>query len=165
MSGRIIPLLLTILFVALPPRAAAQQARPANALGVRIVGAWSPNWDYSVGADLSYQRFFTPRTRLETDLGIRFYDYNAEMKRLYPAMLVATSFQWCWPVGRTAGFYAGPVIQFGRPNYWFGAGVQTGFDWQLESPVQLFVDLRPTWSWWSGFDTSLCVGLRYAFGR
>ena len=153
--------LLALALMALLPAPSA--AQPAHALGVRLTGEWNPNWDLAAGADLSYQYFFSPRTRLETDLGIRLYDYDAETKRLYPAILIATSFQWHWPVGRTAGFYAGPVIQFGRPNYWLGAGVQTGFDWQLESPVQLFVDLRPTWSWWSGFDACLSVGLRYRF--
>ena len=157
--------LLSALFVlvsltALPARSAAQ---PAHALGVRFSGEWNPNWDYAAGADLSYLYSFSPRTRLETDFGIRLYDYNAETKRLYPAFLIATSFQWHWPVGRTAGFYAGPVVQFGRPNYWFGAGVQTGFDWQFEGPIQLFVDVRPTWSWWSGFNACLSFGLRYAF--
>ena len=170
MHRRIIYLLLAVLSAATPVLCAAQPSRPAaqstpkaNALGIRIAGEWNPNWDFAVGADVSYQRFFTPRTRLETDLGIRFYDYNAETKRIYPALLIATSFQWRWPIGRTAGFYAGPVIQYGRPNYWFGAGVQTGFDWQLEGPLQLSIDVRPTWSWWSGFNTSLSAGLRYAF--
>ena len=153
-------IILLAFFTALPTKSAAQ---PANALGVRITGEWNPNWDYAVGADLSYLYSFSPRTRLETDLGIRLYDYDAETKRLYPALLIATCFQWHWPIGRTTGFYAGPVVQFGRPNYWFGAGVQTGFDWQFEGPIQLFVDIRPTWSWWSGFNASLSIGLRYAF--
>ena len=161
-------LLLGFLFV-LPVRSAAQQARPANALGIRFTGGiglqdGSDFNEYpSFGAELSYLRFFTPRTRLEADFGMRFYDYNPETKKLYPAWLIATSYQWWWPIGHTAGFYAGPVLQFGRPYFWFGVGAQTGFDWQFDGPIQLFVDLRPTWSWWSGIDTCLSFGLRYSF--
>lgn len=172
MCRRIISLLLAFLFIALSPCAAAQPAqpaRPAHSLGVRFTGGIGiqENCDFneypSFGAELSYQRFFTPRTRLEADFGMRFYDYNPTTKRLYPAWLVATSYQWWWPVGRTAGFYAGPVLQFGRPYFWFGVGAQTGFDWQFDGPIQLFVDVRPTWSWWSGIDACLSFGLRYAF--
>lgn len=165
MRSRIILLLLAVLFVALPARVAAQ---PANALGIRFTGGIGFHGDCfneypSFGAELSYQRFFTEKTRLETDFGIRFYDYNPTTKHLYPAWLIATSYQWRWPIGRTAGFYAGPVLQFGRPYFWFGVGAQTGFDWQFSGPLQLSVDLRPTWSWWSDLDACLSVGLRYLF--
>ena len=160
--------LLLGLLLALPTRSAAQQARPANSLGIRFTGGIGIqevgdfNEYPSFGAELSYQRFFTPRTRLEADFGMRFYDYNPDTKKLYPAWLIATSYQWWWPIGRTAGFYAGPVLQFGRPYFWFGVGAQTGFDWQF-GPIQLFVDVRPTWSWWSGVDACLSTGLRVSF--
>jgi hypothetical protein len=167
MRKRTILFLLAVLCAAWPSVCAAQ---PANSLGIRFTGSIGFKGDTGFneypgfGAELSYQRFFTPKTRIEADLGMRFYDYNSKTKRLYPAILAATSFQWRWPIGRTAGFYAGPVVQFGRPYFWFGAGVQTGFDWQFEGPLQLSVDLRPTYSWWSGFDVCLSFGIRYSFG-
>ena len=81
-------LLLGFLFV-LPVRSAAQQARPANALGIRFTGGiglqdGSDFNEYpSFGAELSYQRFLTPRTRLEADFGMRFYDYNPETNTVH----------------------------------------------------------------------------------
>lgn len=159
-------LLAAVMLSALP---ALSTAQPANALGIRFTGGigiqeFGDFNEYpSAGAELSYQHYFSPRTRLEADFGFRIYDYNPNTRRIYPAWLVATSYQWRWPVGRTAGFYAGPVLQFGRPYFWFGVGAQTGFDWQFDVPVQLFVDVRPTWSWWSGVDACLSFGLRYLF--
>ena len=154
-----------------PNPSTAQLARdkswPTHALGIRLTGGMGFKGDIgfneypSFGAELSYQRFFSPKTRLEADFGMRFYDYNPELKRLYPAWLIATSYQWRWPVGRTAGFYAGPALQFGRPYFWFGLGAQAGFDWQLDGPFQLSVDIRPTYSLWSGLDACLSLGLRY----
>ena len=170
LSRTLRPVLLALVLLAGTPAVSAAQAdRPANALGLRLTGGIVFQGDAgfneypSFGAELSYQHFITERTRLEADFGMRIYDYNPNTRRLYPAWLIATSYQWHWPIGRTAGFYAGPVIQFGRPYFWFGLGAQTGFDWQFEGPVQLFADVRPTWSWWSGFDACLSVGIRYAF--
>lgn len=173
--------ILALVFAAvLPAESAAQPTRstdqsagaktwPSNALGIRFTGGIGFKGDIgfneypSFGAELSYQRFFSPKTRLEADFGMRFYDYNPETKRLYPAWLIATSYHWRWPVGRTAGFYAGPGIQFGRPYFWFGLGAQAGFDWQFDGPLQLSVDVRPTYSLWSGLDACLSLGLRYDF--
>lgn len=166
----LLPALLALMILAvLPVRSAAQPTPKANAFGIRITGGIGFKGDIGFneypgfGAELSYQRFFSPKTRLEADLGMRFYDYNPETKHLYPAWLIATSYQWRWPVGRTAGFYAGPAIQFGRPYFWFGLGAQAGFDWQFDGPFQLSIDVRPTYSLWSGLDTCLSLGLRYAF--
>ena len=164
----LLPALFVLVLLAVFPAASA--AQPANALGIRLTGSIgfqgsSGFNDYpGFGAELSYQRFVSAKTRIEADFGMRFYDYNAKTKRLYPAWLLATSFQWRWPIGRTAGFYAGPAIQFGRPYFWFGLGAQTGFDWQFDGPLQLSIDLRPTYSWWSGLDACLSIGLRYSFG-
>ena len=167
------PFVVALLILAgLPAGSAAQPAqpkRPANALGIRLTGGIGFKGDIGFneypgfGAELSYQRFFTPGTRLEADFGMRIYDYSPETRKHYPAWLLATSYQWRWPVGRTAGFYAGPALQFGRPYFWFGVGAQTGFDWQFDGPLQVFADVRPTWSWWSGFDTCFSFGLRCMF--
>ena len=164
------PLLLMLAFLAATPvGSATEPTRPVHALGIRMTGSIGFKGDTGFneypgfGAELSYQRFFTPRTRLEADFGMRIYDYNPDTRKRYPAWLLATSYQWCWPVGRTADFYAGPVLQFGRPYFWFGVGAQTGFDWHFDGPIQLFVDVRPTWSWWSGFDACLSVGIRCMF--
>lgn len=159
--------LLTLVFIAaLPLRSAAQPAPEANALGVRITGNMNAAIDFpGAGAELSYQRFIGPRTRIEVDLGTRIHDYYADTKKFKLDAMFATSFQWRWPVGRTAGFYAGPVLQFGRPDYALGLGVQTGFDWQFNGPLQLSVDARPTYNWflYNHFDACIGVGLRYLF--
>jgi len=146
-------ILMLALLAALPVRSAAQ---PANALGVRITSL------FGIGAELSYQRYLGEKTRLETDLGFRLPYMKWNDNRF---ILIATSFQWRWPIGRRAGFYAGPVIQFGRPVFGIGGGAQTGFDWQFDH-FQLSVDVRPTydWFWYYHFDACLSVGLRYSFG-
>lgn len=160
--------LLALVLLAFQPTAAL--AQPAHSLGVRFTGGFGlqdGTWlnDFpSFGAELSYQHFFTPKSRLEADLGFRIYDIHPETKRLYTDWLIVTSYQWRWPIGRTAGFYAGPAVQYGFKYYWFGVGAQTGFDWQFKGPLQLSVDFRPTWSWWSGIDACLCFGIRYSFG-
>ena len=155
---KLLPAALVLVFLAVLPMESA--AQKANALGIRFTGLWG------VGAELSYQRFVGARTRIEADLGMRipYLETPADRKSSATA-LIATSFQWHWPIGRTAGFYAGPAVQFGRPMFGVGVGVQTGFDWQFNGPLQLSVDVRPTYNWWwyYGFDACLSVGVRYAF--
>ena len=154
-----------ILFVlaGIPARTAAQ---PANALGIRLTGNMNAAIDFpGAGAELSYQRFVGPKTRIEVDLGTRIHDYYPESKKFRLDAMVAASFQWRWPLGNRAGFYAGPAVQFGRPDYGLGVGAQTGFDWQFSGPLQLSIDIRPTYNWflYNHFDACLGVGLRYAF--
>ena len=137
----------------------AANEHPANALGVRITGLWG------VGAELSYQRFVGAKTRIEADLGMRIYDRNVNTGHIFTAAVVATSFQWRWPIGNKSGFYLGPALTFGRPIFGLGGGVQTGFDWYFTNGLQLSLDMRPTynWFWYYGFDACLSLGLRYAF--
>ena len=156
-------LFILVFLTALPAGSAAQ---PANALGVRITGNINAAIDYpGAGAELSYQHFFGPRTRIEMDLGARIHDYYPSQNKVHLDAMLATSFQWRWPVGRNAGFYAGPALQFGRPDYGLGVGAQTGFDWYLDGPFQLSIDVRPTYNsfLYNRFDVCLGAGLRYVF--
>ncbi len=155
--------MMLLVLAGFPARTAAQ---PANALGIRLTGNMNAAIDFpGAGAELSYQRFVGPKTRIEVDFGARIHDYYPGQNKVHLDAMVAASFQWRWPVGRRAGFYAGPAVQFGRPDYGPGLGAQTGFDWQFDGPLQLSIDVRPTYNWflYGHFDACLGVGLRYAF--
>ena len=163
-SRTLLAAILVPVFLAARPAGAA--AQPSDALGIRITGNINAAIDYpGAGAELSYQHFFGPGTRIEIDLGARIHDYLPGQRKVHPDAMLATSFQWRWPMGRRAGFYAGPAVQFGRPDYGLGVGAQAGFDWYSDGPLQLSIDVRPTCNWflYEHFDACLGVGLRYTF--
>ena len=157
-------LLALVVLAVLPAGAEVRNGNRANSLGLRFTGGYSTgSLRHNEGVELSYQRFFSEKTRLEADLGMRIYDYAPETKKVYMTPLVATSFQYRWPIGQTAGFYAGPAIQFGRPFFGLGFGAQSGFDWQFAGPLQLSLDLRTVYSYFFRLDALLSFGVRCSF--
>ena len=131
-----------------------------NAVGFRI-GAMK-----GFGMELSYQTYLNDINRIEADLGLRFYGHHA-------ALTMAGGYQWHWFLAGGFGVYGGPAAMLAY-TFWpldqkfnLGLGAQVGFDYQLNIPIQLHLDFRPTYNFFGGhlqgFDPYVAVGARYSF--
>ncbi|HEY6142370.1 MAG TPA: hypothetical protein VIV55_02930 [Flavobacterium sp.] len=165
-------ILSTILLIGLSFAAEAQNISK-NALGLRIGG------NNGFGGEISYQRAFSKKNRLEVDLGWRNNDDVDAVK-------MTGLYQWVWNIEGGFNWYAGvggglsiwDNNHYNNGNndyndynedgiYLFVAG-DIGIEYDFkDAPIQISLDLRPE----IGFDTynddhlglDLGLGIRYRF--
>lgn len=152
----------------------AQELR--NAIGLRIGD------NDGFGAEVSYQRFLSPKNRLEFDLGWRD-------SRYYDAVKLVGLYQWVWNIDGGFNWYAGVGGGFGAWEYddrdlppWangndpdyddngtFGvlAG-DIGIEYNFDFPLQLSIDFRPEVYFGDDyrehdFGPDIAVSARYRF--
>ncbi|MXN93116.1 hypothetical protein GR160_17960 [Flavobacterium sp. Sd200] len=117
-----------------------------NAIGLRLGD------NDGFGAEVSYQRYFSPSNRLELDLGWR--DSNH-----YDAVKLAALYQWVWNIEGGFNWYAGVGGGLGtwsHDHYYydgdhrhdedgtfiFVAG-DIGIEYNFDIPLQISLDFRP----------------------
>lgn len=128
-----------------------------NALGIR--GGW--------GAELSYQRYVAPETRLEGTIGINRFGFSVEGIYQWMHDIVSSApgdFKWYSGVGFGFGDWDSDDFDKG-----FSCGIlgQVGIEYAFpEAPIALSFDYRPGLYFlpefnfdWSGF----AIGLRFYF--
>jgi hypothetical protein len=143
-----------------------------NAIGLRL-----GNND-GFGAEVSYQRSFSPANRLEIDLGWR--DAND-----YDAIKAVGLYQWVWNIEKGFNWYAGVGGGIGswnfdddhRPPYYDGdddsgtflvlAG-DIGIEYNFDFPLQLSLDFRPEFYFGDDFreddfGSDIALGVRFKF--
>lgn len=133
-------------------------AQQKNAIGLRL------GWDLEV----SYQRFFSEKNRIELDLGFPGFSFNGvQLTGVYHWVFQPSVF----PKG--LAWYVGPGLQVGYLGNHFVIAVagQIGLEYTFEKvPIQLSLDYRPALGvaigkttgfydgWFSGG-----LGIRYKF--
>ncbi len=131
-----------------------------HAIGLRLGGG-----NYGGGAEISYQHGFGDVNRLEMDLGL-----NSKNSSSY--MSIAGIYQWVWAIDQGFNWFAGPGAQLllisNSSALGIGGdiGVEYDFNVELDTPLQLSLDARPMWNFFSGRnDMGWAVGLsiRYTF--
>lgn len=127
-----------------------------STLGVR--GAFGSG----AGAELSAQ-WGMGGNRLETDLG---WAGNQNWGYINLSGIwqwtgsIAGDFGWFAGVGANLGIYSGAYSGFG-----LGLAGQAGLEYNFPIPLQVTLDVRPSWSFigYSGFGWGVALGLRYRF--
>ena len=125
-----------------------------RAFGVRFGGL------PGLGVELSYQHPLSRETRLEID-----YGFNPLGKGVYGI------YQWVWDASFIAdgvNFYAGPgvLLAVHKLNKSFGVVGQIGFEVNLDTPVRLSIDYRPSLHVAPELESTwdrLCFAVRYTF--
>jgi len=134
-----------------------------NALGVRL-----GNND-GFGAEISYQRGFSNKNRLELDLGLR----NSND---VDAFKLAGIYQWVWNIDGGFNWYAGVGGGLGTWNnnnandngtFIFGAG-DIGIEYSFEeAPILISLDFRPEFGsvgyYENNYSSDIALGLRFKF--
>lgn len=143
-----------------------------NAIGLRL-----GNND-GIGAEISYQRWFSEKNRLEVDLGWR--DAND-----YDAIKAVALYQWIWNIEGGFNWYLGAGGGLGswefdddnRPPYYDGdddsgaffvlAG-DIGIEYNFDFPLSLSLDFRPEFYFGDDFreddfGSDIALGVRFRF--
>lgn len=145
-----------------------------NAIGVRL-GAGG----YGQGGELSYQRGFGEKNRLELDLGWRFGKYTDNgIGNDYSQIVISGIYHWVWNITEGLNWYVGPGAQLGMWNYksdiyedgfTIAVGGQIGLEYDFNqhgAPILLSLDSRPMWGFigpGNGFGYGGALGIRYTF--
>jgi hypothetical protein len=141
-----------------------------NALGLRLGD------NDGFGAEVSYQRGLSDKTRLEFNLGWR-------SSNTYDAVKTTGLYQWVWNIDGGFNWYAGAGGGIGawksEPFYvnnvrfsgdsstvLFAAG-DIGIEYNFDIPIQLSLDFRPEFYFSDGiqddFGPDIALGIRYRF--
>ncbi len=128
-----------------------------NAIGIR--GGW--------GADLSYQRYLAPSSRIEGTLGFNRYGFSAGATYQWLFDLpVNTSGIWQWYAGAGAGMGAWSNNDF-KEGFSLGVLAQAGIEYTFPKiPLLLSVDYRPGFYFTPDNEadwTGIAFGVRYCF--
>ncbi|MGL6022371.1 MAG: hypothetical protein ACRC0A_04625 [Chitinophagaceae bacterium] len=150
---RKILLFLTLIIGCSTPMIAQQK----NAIGLRL------GWDI----EISYQRFFSEKNRIELDLGFPNYIFNG--------LLLTGTYHWIFKPSvfpKGLDWYVGPGVQIGfwKDRFNIAAVGQIGMEYNFDIPIQLSIDYRPSlgisigdptrfYGGWLGFG----LGVRYKF--
>jgi hypothetical protein len=155
-------LLLTFLFSSFNSNAQV----PAHAIGVRLGGS---HWGY-YGGELSYQLGMGDKNRIEFDLGARNH-------RNWSHFGLSVIYHWHWNITQGLNWYVGPGARLGnyRHKDWDESGLtlaiggQIGLEYDFSEhgvPIQLSLDARPMWGFWTysdynNFGYGSALGIRY----
>ena len=128
-----------------------------NAIGVRA------GW----GVQASYQRYVLPQNRVEVNLGINRFGFDAAGIYQYVFNIPSNTkgiFKWYAGMGATMGDWSFDDAK--DEGFSFGIVGQIGLEYTFRIPLLLSFDYRPGWYFtpesefdWSGF----AVGVRYCF--
>lgn len=136
--------------------AAFAQVQP-HALGLRFGGG------DGFGTEVSYQHGLSSSTRLEADLG--FYT-SSDFNR----MRITGLHQWVWSIQGGLNWYAGLGAGIGHASNKHEANEfildldgNIGLEYQFDVPLQVTLDLRPSFGTSEFSGTSIGLGLRYTF--
>ncbi len=133
----------------------------SNALGLRLGGG------SMFGGEVSYQRYFSQKNRMELDLG---FGGNSS----YSAMAFSGIYQWVWNIDGGFNWYVGPGAGFAfnsgkddhNDSFCIAIGGQIGIEYNFKIPLQLSLDTRPMFDFLAdadGFGWGLSLGIRYKF--
>lgn len=136
-----------------------------NAIGLRFGGGTG------YGAEISYQRGFSAKNRLELDLGFR-NDHH------YNSFKLAALYQWVWNIKGGFNWYVGVGGGIGsvsvKHHYYHDDGAfaflagDIGAEYNFDIPLQIFIDFRPeflftSYDYYDDFGPDLAIGIRYRF--
>lgn len=148
------------------------QKNTKNAIGLRLGD------NDGFGGEVSYQRSFSKKNRLELDLGWRNSNH-------YDAVKLIGLYQWVWKIDGGFNWYAGPGAGVGswRTQNWnnghdyyyddsgafFVVTGDIGIEYNFDFPLQLSLDFRPEIYFSSNnirqdnFGPDIGLGVRYKF--
>ncbi|MDR2009839.1 MAG: hypothetical protein LBQ22_05090 [Bacteroidales bacterium] len=135
-----------------------------DAIGLRLDAG------YISGMEVSYQKGFNSRNRLELDLG---FGLNSQ----YHSLGVIGAFHWDWNIVHGLNWYVGPgagigfgIGRKGNDNFFnFAIGGQIGLEYDFNTlgvPILASIDTRPMWNIFNDIDPfgwGLALGVRYTF--
>jgi len=158
--------LLTITGLLFLGLATSAQVNP-NAIGLRLNGDGRGN-----GAEISYQRGFGDKNRLELDLGGRSH-------KNWNHFGIFVGYHWVWNITDGLNWYVGPGAALGSyqsRDGWddgitLAIGGQLGLEYDFSSagaPILLSIDIRPLWEVWEyneyyNFGYGAALSVRYVF--
>lgn len=150
----------------------------AAVLGFAVAASAQPKaiggrFGYS-GLNASYEHYLGNPNFLEVEAGIDFYGSKVGFNAT--ALYNWTFAQPDWSSRGDWGWYAGPGISLGSTyfndgtNFFFGICGQVGLEYTFWFPLQLSVDVRPTFGFCDGdfwknglYGFAPCLSVRYAF--
>ena len=128
-----------------------------HALGLRFGGG------DGFGTEISYQHGLSSTTRLEADLG--FFNSPSENR-----MRITGIHQWVWDIQGGLSWYAGVGGGLGHASKDNGGNEfildidgNIGIEYQFDVPLQISLDLRPTFGTSQFSGTNVGLSLRYTF--
>ena len=148
---------IAVLIVVVLATLGAMAQSNSNALGLRLAGG------DGFLTEISYQRSLTSSTRFEGDLGF----FNSSDKN---RVRITGLHQWIWPIQGNLGWYAGLGACVGHQSNNSGSNElildavgNVGLEYQLDVPIQISLDIRPSFGLSNFGGSSLGLGIRYTF--
>lgn len=145
-----------------------------NAIGVRGGGGFGGDY----GGEITYQKGFGEKNRLELDFGWRSRHYNGKGNSWYYNHLAVTGiYHWVFNLSGGLNWYIGPGAQVGFYDDYYdnnsgislAVGGQIGLEYDFNEhgvPLLLSLDARPMFDfvgYYAGFGGGAAFALRYTF--